>query len=400
MDFALTDDQRAWQEHCHRFADEVMRPAAEEHDRDERFPREVMLEARRRGLYDIELLGRVGADPDGLMAPILAEELHWGCAGMALALGASTGVVASIAGEGTPEQVGRWLPECYGQGDEIKLAAYAVTEPGAGSDTAAVATTARRRNGGWALNGVKTMIGNGGIADVTLVVASVDPSLGRRGQATFIVPKGTPGLAQVRRQPKLGVRASHTAEIELSDCELGTDLLLGGEERLEQRLEKARARAASGGGGGGGSTRALALGELTRPLFAAGAVGIARAAYEWALERVESDEQAVQQALADVATEIDAARLLTWRAAWMARNGIAMAAGEGSMAKLKAADVAVWACSTLMDLVGPAAGAATHPLGKCLRDAKVFQIFEGTAQVLRGSVARLQRATAQAGAAA
>ena len=399
MDFRLTEEQLAWRDHCHRFAAEVIRPVAARHDREQSMPWNVMREAQRRGLAGLESLERMGADPSGIMSAIYAEELHWGCAGIALAVAGSGLAASGIAAAGTPEQVARWLPECFGSGDEVRLGAYAVTEPNAGSDVKSLRTTARLENSEWVLNGTKTFITNGGIADITVVVATVDPALGHRGQASFIVPRGAPGLRQARKEDKLGIRASHTAEIALEDCRVPADHVLGGIDQLEARLATARAD-----DGSSRSSNALATFEITRPFVGASALGIARAAYEWTLDHLEQrhgadgsllDQQWAQQVLADVATEIDAARLLVWRAAWMGRNGLAMTGGQGSMSKLKAADVTMWAVTTLMDLVGPAAWSPDLPLEKWFRDAKIYQIFEGTAQVQRLVVARLQRAERQ-----
>ena len=311
---------------------------------------------------------------------------------------------AGIASSGTPEQIGRWLPECFGEGDEIKLGAYAVTEAGAGSDVKSLRTTAKRDTRGgtggddWVLNGTKIFISNGGIADVTVVVATVDPELGHRGQASFVVPKGTPGLSQGKKEDKLGIRASQTAEVVLEDCRIPMEYLLGGP------TSSRRSSSARSGQSTGRSSGALATFEITRPLVGASALGIAQAAYEWTLEYLEDkaedgvpllEQQRVQQTLADVATEIEAARLLVWRAAWMGRNGVPMTGGQGSMSKLKAGDVTMWATTALMDLVGPFAQTTDCPLEKWFRDAKIYQIFEGTAQVQRLVVSRMQRAEYQ-----
>jgi alkylation response protein AidB-like acyl-CoA dehydrogenase len=287
------------------------------------------------------------------------------------------------------------VPECYGTGDEIKMGAYAVTEAGAGSDVKSLRTTAKLDGDEWVLNGTKVFISNGGIADVTVVVATVDPDLGHRGQASFVVPKGTPGLSQGKKEDKIGIRASQTAEVVLEDCRIPVDYLLGGMDKLEKKLERARSGQSTGRASG-----ALATFEITRPLVGASALGIAQAAYEWTLEYLEDhiiesqpalEVQRVQQVMADVATEIEASRLLVWRAAWMGRNGIPMTGGQGSMSKLKAGDVTMWATTTLMDLVGPYAQTMDCPLEKWFRDAKIYQIFEGTAQVQRLVVSRMQR---------
>ncbi len=393
MDFALNDEQLSYQAECRKFAREVIRPAAPKHDREESTPWEVIAEARRHGFGGLEGIQRAAADEGGQMQVILAEEFHWGCAGIALAINGSGLAAAGIAASGTPEQMARWVPECFGSADDVKLGAYAVTEPQAGSDVKSLKTTAVRDGDEWVLNGTKVFITNGGIADVHVIVATVDPALGTRGQASFVVEKGTPGLAQGKKESKLGIRASHTAEVVLEDCRVPAENLLGGEEKLQTKLERARSGQQSR------SADALATFEITRPIVGASALGIAQAAYEWTLEYLYGREeggvpllkaQRVQQTLADVATEIEAARLLVQRAAWMGRNGRPMTGGQGSMSKLKAGDVTMWATTTLMDLVGPAAWDTDHPLEKWFRDAKIYQLFEGTAEIQRMVISRMQ----------
>ncbi len=394
MDFALNDEQREFRDYCRRFAREVMRPAARRHDADESTPWEVIREARRWGLQGVDVLQRIAADDDGQMSAIYSEELHWGCAGIALAISGSSLAAAGIASSGTPEQIGRWVPACFGTEEKIQLGAYAVTEPQAGSDVKSLKTTAKRDGDEWVLNGTKVFITNGGIADVTVVVAAVDPTLGTKGQASFIVTKDTPGLTQGKKETKLGIRASHTAEIVFEDCRVPLDQLLGGIEKLERKLERARSGEKSRS-----SADALATFEVTRPLVGASALGIAQAAYEWTLEYLDDREsdgvpmlttQRIQQKLADVATEIESARLLVQRASWMGRNGVPMTGGQGSMSKLKAGDVAMWATTELMDLVGPYAQTTDCPLEKWFRDAKIYQLFEGTAEIQRLVISRMQ----------
>ncbi|MEA2424317.1 MAG: hypothetical protein QOH13_727 [Thermoleophilaceae bacterium] len=394
MDFRLTDEQLEFQHHCRRFATEVIRPVAAKYDREQSVPWEVIREARRWNLHGLDFIQKMASDPDGQFSVIYAEELHFGCAGIALAITAGSLAAAGIAASGTPEQIGQWVPECFGMGDEIKLGAYAVTEAGAGSDVKSLRTRARRDGDEWVLNGTKVFISNGGIADVTVVVANTDPELGHRAQASFVVPKGTPGLSHGKKEDKIGIRASQTTEVVLEDVRIPMEYLLGGPDKLERKLERARR------GERAGSSNALATFEVTRPLVGASALGIARAAYEFTIDHLDGrldesgepllEQQRVQQVLADVATELDAARLLVQRAAWMGRNGIPMTAGQGSMSKLKAGDVTMWATTTLMDLVGPEAWSTELPLEKWFRDAKIFQIFEGTAQIQRLVVSRLQ----------
>src|SRR3954466_7249871 len=332
MDFKLNDEQREFQETTRRFAREVIRPVAAQHDRDESVPWEAIKAAREWGLHGLETIQRMGQDPDGILSCIYAEEMHWGCAGIALAIQGGSLAAAGIASSGTPDQIGRWGPEGFGMGDEIKLGAYAVTEPSAGSDVRSLRTTAKQDGDEWVLNGTKVFITNGGIADVTVVVATVDPDLGHRGQASFVVPKDTPGLSQGKKESKLGIRAAHMAEVVLEDCHVPGDCLLGGEEKLEKKLQRGREGKKSRG------ADALATFEITRPLVGASALGIAQAAYEWTLEYLDGRSeggvpllkaQRIQQTLADVATEIEAARLLVQRAAWMGRNGVPMTGGQG-----------------------------------------------------------------------
>jgi acyl-CoA dehydrogenase len=406
VDFSLNDEQREFKDLCRRFATEVIRPAAPIHDADESQPWEVMKEARKWGLHGVENIQRLGTDPDGQLIVTYAEEMHWGCAGIALALSASSLAAAGIASSGTPEQVQRWVPECFGMGDEIKMGAYAVTEPQAGSDVRSLRSTAKLDGDEWVLDGTKVFISNGGIADVHVVVATVDPELGHRGQASFVVPKGTPGLRQGKKESKIGIRASHTAEVILEDCRVPVENLLGGMDKLERKLERARSGQSSG------ASNALATFEVTRPTVGASAIGIAQAAYEWTLQYLGNgamtdpfeagldysstarkpalERQHIQQRLADVAVEIEAARLLVQRAAWMGRAGVPMTGGQGSMSKLKGGDVAMWATTQCMDLVGPYAQSKECPLEKWFRDAKIYQLFEGTAEIQRMVISRMQ----------
>jgi alkylation response protein AidB-like acyl-CoA dehydrogenase len=393
MDFAFNEEQQEFRDHCRKFAREVMRPAAPQHDKDESTPWEVVKEARKWGLSGMEHIQKMGSDPDGMIGAIYAEELHWGCAGTALAISGSGLAAAGVASSGTPEQIAKWVPACFGVGEEVKMGAYAVTEPQAGSDVKNLKTVAKRDGDEWVLNGTKVFITNGGIADVTVAVALTEPELGHRSQASFVIPKDAPGFKVGKKETKLGIRASNTAEVIFENCRIPAENLLGGEEKLAKKIERARSGQRSG------SSNALATFELTRPIVGASAIGIAQAAYEWTLEYLDGEtadggpalqQQRIQQVLADVATEIDSARLLVQRASWMGRNGVAMTGGQGSMSKLKAGDVAMWATTTLMDLVGPVAMSTDCPLEKWFRDAKIYQIFEGTAQVQRLVVSRMQ----------
>jgi acyl-CoA dehydrogenase len=391
---SLDDDQRQIREWIHDFAASVVRPAAHEWDEREEFPWPIVQEAASIGLYSFDFFAQASMnDPTGLTMPLALEELFWGDAGIGLAIFGSGLAAAGIAANGTPEQVLEWAPQCFGTAEDLKLAAFCVSEPDAGSDVSSLKTKAvyDEAKDEWVLNGTKAWATNGGIAHTHVVTATVDPSLGSRGQATFIVPEGTAGIAQGQKYKKHGIRASHTAEVVLSDCRVPGSLLLGGKEALDAKLAKARE---------GSKTKskqpAMATFEATRPAVGAMAVGIARAAYEEALTYAKEryafgkaiiQNQSIAFMLADMLTEIDAARLLVWRAAWLARNG-GYTNAEGSMAKLKAGRTAVWATERAIQIHGGYGYTREYPVERMHRDAKIFDIFEGTEQIQQLVIAR------------
>jgi acyl-CoA dehydrogenase len=283
-----------------------------------------------------------------------------------------------------------WGPQMFGTPEEPKVGAFAVTESNAGSDVSALRTTAKRDGDEWVLNGQKVFITNGGIAAVHIVVATVDPELGHRGQAAFIIPEG-PGISQGKKERKMGIRASHTAEVLLDDCRIPVDNVLGGMEKLEARLERARQQEHTR------TSHALKTFEVTRPLIAASAIGVARAAQEFALDYAKGrtqfgrpiiENQGISFKLADMALEIDAARLLAWRAAWMGKNGEEFTRAEGSMSKLKAGEVAVWATDLAIQVLGGYGYIRDFPVEKWHRDAKIFTLFEGTSEIQRVVIGR------------
>ena len=389
----LNEDQLQLQKWVHDFAEGVVRPAAEEWDEREETPWPIIQEAAQIGLYSFEFFLNAFGDSSGLMLPLVTEELFWGDAGIGLSIFGSALAVAAITGVGSPDQVAEWVPQCFGSADNVQLAAYAVSEADAGSDVSALRTKAvyDEATDEWILNGTKTWITNGGIADVHVVVASVDSDLRSRGQASFVIPPNTPGLSQGSKFKKHGIRASHTAEVVLEDVRVPGRMLLGGKERLDERLARAREGKRSRKQG------AMSTFEASRPAVGAQALGVARASYEYALdyakERVQFGRpiimnQAIAFKLADMRTEIDAARLLVWRAAWMARNGKPFEAGEGSMSKLKAGEVAVRASEEAIQILGGAGYVREHPVERWARDAKIFTIFEGTSEIQRLVVSR------------
>src|SRR3954470_8773037 len=281
---ALNEDHLQLQKWVHDFAEKVVRPAAEEWDEREEYPWPIVEEAARIGLYggDFVVQTMMG-DQTGLSLPIAAEELFWGDAGIGLAIFGSALAAAGIAGNGTPEQMIEWVPQCYGTPEKIALGAFCVSEPDAGSDVSSLRTRAvyDEAKDEWTINGTKAWITNGGIADVHVVVAAVDPELKGRGQASFIVPPGTPGISQGQKYKKHGIRASHTAEVVLDDVKVPGSCLLGGKEKLDERLARAREAKTNPTAAHSGKQPAMATFEATRPAVGAQAIGIARAAYEY-----------------------------------------------------------------------------------------------------------------------
>ncbi len=390
---ALTEEQQELKTWIHGFAEHTLRPAAQEWDAREETPWPIIREAAKIGLYGFEFLATCWADPSGLSLPIANEELFWGDAGIAMSIFGTSLAVAAIYGTAQPEQLLEWVPQCFGDADDPKVAAFCSTEPEAGSDVGSIRTRARydEATDEWVLTGQKAYATNGGIAGVHVVTASVEPELGTRGQAAFVVPPGSKGLTGARKLKKLGLRASHTADVYLDDVRVPGRCLLGGREALDERLARARAGTRSSG------QAAMRTFELSRPTVGAQALGIARAAYEYALEYAKTrvqfgrpiiENQAIAFALADARTEIDAARLLVWRAAWMGRNNRVFEAGEGSMSKLKAGEVAVAVTSAAVQILGGAGYLREHPVERWYRDAKIYTIFEGTSEIQRLVVAR------------
>ncbi|HUA29423.1 MAG TPA: acyl-CoA dehydrogenase family protein [Streptosporangiaceae bacterium] len=389
----LSPDVREMRDWVHEFAETVIRPAGSDWDEREETPWPILQQASKIGLYSLDFFAQQWLEPSGLGIPVAWEELFWGDAGIALSI-VGTGLAAvAVSGSGTPEQMAEWLPPMFGDADDVQLGAFCVSEADAGSDVAAIRTRAvyQEATDEWVLNGAKSWVTNGGIANVHVVVASVDSDLGSRGQATFIVPPGTPGLSQGQKFRKHGIRASHTAEVVLDDVRVPGRCLVGGKERLDARLAKVRE---------GGSSRgqaAMKTFEATRPAVAAMAVGVARAAYEYARDystnRVQfgrpiGQTEGIAFMLADMAAAVDAARLLTWRAAWMARNRKPFNHAEGSMAKLVAGETAVKVTEQAIQILGGNGYTREYPVERWHRDAKIFTIFEGTSEIQRMIIGR------------
>ena len=389
----LNDEQRQLQEWVHQFAEDVIRPAAEEWDEREEFPFPIVEQAAEIGLYSWEFLanGMLG-DKTGLTIPVAIEELFWGDAGIGMAIMGSGLAASGIAAAGTQEQLKEWVPQCYGEPGNLALGAFCASEPDAGSDVAGYRTRAvyDEATDEWVLDGTKAWITNGGLADVHVVVAVVDPELKSRGHASFVVPPDTPGLSQGQKYKKHGIRASHTAEVVLDGVRVPGSCLLGGKEKLDERLARVRE------GKPGNAQAAMQTFEATRPAVGAQALGVARAAYEYALDYAKERQafgrpiimnQGISFMLADMATEIDAARMLVWRAAWLSKQqGFRNA--EGSMAKLKAGRVATWVTERAIQILGGYGYVREYPVERWHRDAKIHDIFEGTEQIQQLVISR------------
>lgn len=377
ISFDLTEEQRQFQELAHLFSENEIRPVAPHYDEVEEFPWDLIKKAHNLGLMTYafpEEYGGAGVSST-VTQTLVTEELAWGCAGVATALGGTSLGATPIMIAGNPTQKAKYLCR-LSDTRKLELGAYAITEPEAGSDVASMKTTAKKVSGGYVLNGTKQFITNGGLADIYSVFATVDPSRRADGITTFIVEKDM-GVKPGKKEKKMGIRASHTAQIHLEDVFVPDENVLGDE--------------------GDGFLIAMRTFEHTRPLVASMAIGVARAAYEYALDYSVQREQfgrsiakfqAIGFMLADMATDIDAARLLTWRAAWMLDHHLPVNK-EASMAKRFAADMAMKVTTDAVQILGGVGYMRDYPVEKWMRDAKIMQIYEGTSQIQRVVISRM-----------
>ena len=378
--FDLTEEQRNMQEMAHEFAEKEMRPVAHDYDEKEEFPWPVLRKAQDVGLLTYALPEEYGGAgvTSHVTDCIVQEELFWGCAGMGTSMGGIMLGALPILLAGNDAQKKKYLTMLTQKKKDGSpmLGAYALTEPEAGSDAASIRTSAKKVEGGYVLNGTKHFITNGGIADVYTVFATRDPSLGADGIDAFIVEGAFAGVKPGKKEKKMGIRASHTAQVHFED------VFVPEENRLGQE--------------GDGFVIAMQTFDHSRPVVAAGAVGVARAAFDFALaysqERKQfgrpiAKQQAIQFMLADMATEIQAARLLCWNAAWLLDQGEPNTK-ESSMAKAYAADIAMKVTTDAVQIVGGMGYMRDYPVEKFMRDAKIMQIYEGTSQIQRLVLAR------------
>jgi len=391
IDFEMTQSQAQVKEFAHGFAKHAVRPISLQADRDHRIPDEFMLRlAQMRGMMSAgEVPAEYGGEGDGAgavkdkkgktqknrFALIGAEEIAWGDASILLCLPGPGLGGPPVQFTGTPEQKQRFFSIFKQEG--LHYGAYGLTEPGAGSDVAGIRTSCKKDGKDWILNGRKCFITNGARADWVVIFATVDPSQGRGGHRAFVVEKGTPGFTVGKIEEKMGLRASETAELVLEDVRVPEDNLLGGEAHYLRGKE--------------GFMAAMKTFDSSRPMVGILAVGIARAAYEYTRDFVKENYvlgRAIPRyaKLADTLAEdkrlIDASRLMCWRAAWMADEGLPNAK-EASMAKAYAAKSAMKVCTDAVQIMGAHGLEQHHFVEKWYRDIKVYDIFEGTGQIQR-----------------
>jgi acyl-CoA dehydrogenase len=376
VSFALTDEQKELRALARTFAEREIRPHEAACDADMRHPAELIAKAHEVGLMNLNVPAEYGGPGLGAFDGLLVgEELYWGCSGIGTSITANGLGAGPVMLFGTPEQKARWLPPLI---EQPILCSFGLSEPGAGSDVAALRSTAVREGDEYVLNGSKTFITNAGYAEWAVVFAKTDPSAGRRGMSAFIVEMGAPGVTIEKHLEKMGQRATDTSAFALNDVRVPAENRLGEE--------------------GDGFKIAMATLDFTRPGTAIGAVGVAQAAYEHALEyakeRVTFDlpiamHQAVGFMVADMATEIQASRLLCWQAAWMLDQGMGREATlYSSFAKRFAADTAMKVTTDAVQVLGGYGYIKEYPVEKLMRDAKLFQIYEGTSQIQRLVIAR------------
>jgi len=372
--FDLTPEQKALQEKARKFSREVILPVAAIHDREGTFPVDVMKKAHEAGFFTPLIPKKYGGGGFGVLDTcILSEELAAGCMGIYVSIFVSTLALYPIIKFGTHEQKEKFLrPFC----SKFSIASYGLSEVTVGSDPASMKTTAVLEGKHYILNGTKMWITNGGYADLFLVFAQTDPRKKHKGIIGLIVPSNLEGISHGEPIDKMGQRASNTTALTFKNVRVPKENLLGGEAD--------------------GFKKAMAALDITRPMIAIGAVGLARTAMElatqYAKKRIQFgvpiiDHQAIQFMLADMAKDIEAARLLVYKAAWLADQGIRNSK-EAAMAKAFAADVAMQVTTNAVQVYGGMGYTKWHLVEKLMRDAKVIQIYEGSAQIMRLVIAR------------
>ncbi|MCC6128294.1 MAG: acyl-CoA dehydrogenase family protein [Acidobacteria bacterium] len=374
MDFSLSEEQQSLQDLARKFAKEEIIPKAAHHDETGEFPREIARKAWELGLMNTHIPAEYGGlGLSVLDGCIITEELAYGCTGIATAMEANALASAPVIVAGNDEQKKEFLGRLSA---EPVFAAYCVTEPGAGSDVAGIRTTAKLVGGEYVLNGSKMWITNGGVASWYFVLAYTDVSKKHRGMSGFLVPADLPGISVGKKEMNLGQKASDTRAINFEDVKIPAKYLLGKE--------------------GDGFKIAMSAFDHTRPPVAAGAVGLARRAMDEAVKYAQERKtfgvpiaahQAISFMIADMAKDIDAGRLLVWHAAWAIDNG-RRNTKFAAMAKSFCADMAMRVATDAVQVLGGYGYSKEYPVEKLMRDAKIYQIYEGTSQIQRLIIAK------------
>ncbi len=370
MDFQLDETQQQIREMTQAFAANEVRPHAEALDKEARFPTDLVKRMAELGLMGMMVPEQWGGSGlDTVSYAIAIENISWGCASTGVTMSVNNSLYCDpVCKSGDDAQKERWLrPFATGE----RLGCFGLTEPMSGSDAAHMNTRAEKKGGGYILRGQKNFITNGPHADAVVVFAATDPTKGTKGTSAFVVPRDAKGYVLEHNDKKLGIKGSHSCTITFDECEVAEENRLGGE--------------------GDGFKIAMQTLDGGRIGIAAQALGIARAAYEaaraWSLERKAfgvpiCNHQAIQFKLADMATEIDAARLLTWRAAYLKDKGVRHSR-ESAMAKLYASEVAMRVTTQAIQIFGGYGYITEYPVERHFRDAKITEIYEGTSEIQR-----------------
>jgi acyl-CoA dehydrogenase len=374
LGFTLSPEQQAEKDRAHTFAEKIMRPVARKYDETGEWAVDVYKAAWDQGYLQAlvpEDCGGPGAKQ--VEEAIVCEELAWGCAGLYTSIMANGLAMTPLLVAASPEQKKKWLGMLA---EEPKFAAFSLSEPNAGSDAGGMSCRAEKKGDKYIINGTKCYCTNGGYADWYALFCSTDPSKGARGTSCIVVPRDTPGLVVGRAMDKMGQRASNQVELYFNDAEVPVENLLGKE--------------------GMGFVIAMKTLDQTRAAVAAGGVGVARAAFEIALDyaktRIQFGQpifanQAISFMLADMAKKIEASRLLTLQAAWMTDNGIKNSK-QSAIAKTFATDTAMEVSTDAVQILGGNGYSRDYLVEKCMRDAKLLQIYEGTNQIQRLVIAK------------
>jgi len=374
IDFTLSEEQAQLRDLAHEFAEKEIAPHAARLDETAEFPREICQKAWELGLMNTHVPEAYGGLGLGVLEGcLIAEETAWGCTGVSTAMEANTLAECPIIVAGNEEQKKKWLTPMI---EEFLFAAYCVTEPGAGSDVQGIRTTAKRHGEDYVLNGSKMWITNGGVANWYFVLAYTDASQGYRGMSAFIVPREQPGVVVGKKENNMGQRCSDTRSVTFEGVKVPAANRLGEE--------------------GSGWKVAMTAFDHSRPVVSAGAVGLARAAYQHAVRYAKEREtfgvpiykhQGIGFMIADMACAIEAARLLVWQAGWTIDQG-RRNTQQAAFAKLFAADTAVKVATDAVQVFGGYGFNKEYPVEKLYRDAKIYQIYEGTSQIQRLIIAR------------